>query len=148
MTSANRWQVADHILDLVRSHAAVASDVTVENGWPGDAGKSEAIWLGQIEGDLTLPLAMAGRKYMDDQFDLTFDIRVSNRANRADTADRMDDLIQVFLDITQDDPTLDDYPGIVSALCSTIRQTPPIDTPTMGHQGFAQVVVSVHSRLD
>lgn len=138
-----RWEITKHLLDLVRDELV---DVQVEPGWPGDQQKNESVWINDLDGEVTIPLANAGRKYRDDQFRVPFEVRVSNRASLDDTAQRVQEIVNAIEDVLADDPTLADYPGLVSAEINSIRAT-CARTP-QGHIGFGEVVVSAHVRLD
>ena len=146
-TTNIRWAVCKHILDLLRPHANLV-DVQIDPGYPGDDAGPDCIWIDGLDGDLEIPVSNAGRKYRDDIFEIPFEIRVAgNGRTRDEVMERTTAISAAIEDILADDPGLDDFPGVIDAeitsekaTCGELRGT--------GFIGFAEVVVSVHSRLE
>lgn len=133
-----------HLIATLRNHESLV-DVQIEPGWPGDKQKSESVWVNDLDGELNIPLANAGRKSRDDKFRIPFEVRVANRGDLDSTADRTEQIVNAIDDALADDPTLEDFDGLVSAVIDTNRSTVGI-TPD-GALGYGEVVVSVHLRL-
>lgn len=139
-----RWELVRHLIDTLRQHASLVG-VQVEPGWPGDQQTSESVWVNDLDGEISIPLANAGRKYRDDIFRIPFEIRVANRGDLDSTADRTEEIVNAIDDVLADDPALDEFPGLVSAEITSNRTT--FGRTPEGVLGFGEVVVSAHLRL-
>lgn len=123
------------------------SGVQVEPGWPGDTLKAEAVWIDQLDGDVSIPVMSAGRKYRDDQFTVPFEIRVAGKATLDATMTRLAAIIAEIEDVMADDPGLDTLDGLISAQVTEERMTAG-EIAATGWIGFGEVVVSCHARYE
>lgn len=143
-TTNVRWSVVNRLLTNLRSSPEMAG-VLIEPGWPGDRVKPETIWVDFLGGPVSIPVMKAGRKERDDNFDIPLEIRVANNTSLDLTMARLTELVAAVEDILADDPSLDDLEGVIDAEITNERMT--CAETREGHLGFAEVVVSVHSRL-
>lgn len=140
-----RWATVKHLVDLLRAHESMAG-VLVEPGWPGDLNMTdEMVWLDELSGDVSIPVATGGRKHRDDRFTVPLLVRVAGRRDLDATMSRLTEVCAAIEDVLADDPTLESFDGIVSAQITDEDQT--CGSTPEGPLGFGRVVVSVHSRL-
>lgn len=140
-----RWQTANQIVELLRLRPPMAG-VAVEPGWPGDKFvKAEMVWIDHIAGTSEIPVMTAGRKQRDDKFTIHLLTRVAGYKSLDDTVTRLSEIMGAVEDILADDPTLADFPSIVSAELDTGDTTTGV-TPE-GPLGFGEQTVQIHSRL-
>lgn len=145
MTTTNiRWDITLRLVELLRETPALAG-VQVEPGWPGDQLAAESIWVGNLDGELSVPVMNAGRAFRDDRWSIPLQIGVSNRDNLDDTATRLSQLIDAVDGVIADDQTLGDVDGLISADAGAVRST--VARTPQGHLGVAEFVVSCHARL-
>lgn len=126
---------------------ATLDGVQVEAGWPGDTLKSEAVWIDQLDGEVTIPVMTAGRKYRDDRFTVPFEVRVAGKASLDATMTRLAVIVAEIEDVLADDPGLDTLDGLISAEVSEERMTAG-EIANTGWIGFAEIVVSCHARYE
>lgn len=144
-TAPIRWSVTVAIINALRTHSNLVG-VQVEPGWPGDEMlQPEAIWVDSLDGDLETPVFKGQRLMYDDMFRIPFEIRVANRDTLDRTASRLEEVVGGLVDTLQTDPSLNDYPGVIAATISSARST--MAEHDSGYIGFAEVVVSIHSRI-
>lgn len=145
-TTNIRWVCIKHLIDLIRDHPAMVK-VLVEPGWPGDKNsRPEMVWIDRVDGDVSIPVMTGGRTTRDDKFDIPFLLRVAGRRDHDITLTRLTEMMSAVEDVLADSPTLDDFDGVVSAEI-TSESFMCGETPSDGHLGFGELVVSVHSRL-
>lgn len=144
-TTSVRWTVTKALIDDIRAAPALVG-VAVEPGWPGDRNiRPEMVWVADLDGDVSIPLMNAGRTNRDDRFTIPLEVRVGNQNNLDATMARLTEMVAAVEDVLAESSTLGDEDGVVSIEISSERMT-CASTPE-GHVGFAEVVVSVHSRL-
>lgn len=139
-----RWSLTKAIIDLLR---AQLPDMQIEPGYPGDTLAAEAIWVGILDGQVDIPVMTAGRKDRDDQFDIPFEVTVRGLSDLDSTMTRLSELVSVIEDVLADDPGLNNFDGVIDAQVTRERMT-SADVQGAGRVGNAEVIVSVHSRLD
>lgn len=145
-TAVNRWEVVKRLVEMIANHA----DIGVAKAWPvwpGDRFETDEMFVAdEIVGESSVPSMKAGRHYRDDEFTVTFKVKVaSSKSSFDDTMARLFALVSIVDDVVAESSTLEDLDGVVSAVVSANRQW-PVSTPE-GALGFAEVSVSVHSRL-
>lgn len=145
-TALVRWPICQQFIALLRDQPLLAG-VQVEPGWPGDQLAAEAIWVDGMDGQLTLPVMMAGRKIVDDKFLLTIVFHVTNRTDLYDTQNRLSEMVSAALNVIQNDPGLDNFDGVLDSDPPTIRGPVAALSPE-GHVGYADLTVNVHSRIN
>lgn len=147
-TTSIRWSCTKHLLDLLRRHE-LCQGVGITAGHPGDKrSQMDEIWPLSIDSEVVVPTSKAGRKARDDRFTVTLVVRVSGRIS-VDALDatqvRLAELLGAIEDVFADDPSLEDFPGVISAEITSERQT-AADTPD-GVLGYGEAVITVHTRL-
>lgn len=142
--STIRWDVTKHLVDRIRDRHP---GLQVEPGWPGDRLEAEAVWVDELDGEVTIPVMTAGRKYRDDKFTIPFEIRVAGKGDLDDTMARLSEIVAGIEDDLADDPALGDFDGLISAEVSSERMTSG-EIRNVGWIGFAEVVVSCHARYE
>jgi len=141
-----RWSLTSHLVDLLRNDPTLLG-VSVEPGWPGAKHvTAEMVWVDELAGDVAIPLAVAGRKPRDDDFTIPFELRVAGMTTLDETMARVSELVAAIENVLANDPTLGDFDGLIDAEITSERMTAG-ETPESGYVGFAEVVVSCHSRL-
>jgi hypothetical protein len=141
-----RWAVAKHIVATVRGSSA-ATGVLVEPGWPGDQHtKPDMVWIDDIsDTDATVPVMTGSRSHRDDMFTIRVIGRVTGRRDLDATMTRLEELGALLENPVADEPTLDDFDGIVSAdfaiTAMTCGRTP------QGCVGYAAYDLRIHARL-
>lgn len=143
-TTNVRWAVIQHLLGALRAADGMVG-VQVSAGWPGEDVKPDTIWIDSVEGQVQIPVMQGGRKQRDDKFDIPFEFRVVDRKDLDATMQRLTVLVAALEDILADDPGLADEDGVIDAEITDERLT--CAQTRDGALGFAQVTVSVHSRL-
>jgi len=154
--SSIRWALTRHMIDRLRIAPAL-SGVQVWPAWPGDTiadSSDELIWCDNIDGELNVPMSKGPDQRMsrDDMFELLFLVRVTGAMLDDQTeslltvGDRMAEIQSVIEDWLADDPSIDEFDGVVSAELSNASMTVGMkaEAPT----AYGVVTVSVHSRLN
>lgn len=145
-TTSIRWIAVNRIVDLLGS-SPIMSNVVIAPGFPGEqiARTRELVWVDEIDGPVSIPVMVGGRKERNDDFDIPIEIKVVGLGTLDDTMRRLTEIVAVIEDTLADDTTLADLDGVLSAEITRERMT----TATLpeGPVGFAQVVVSVSTRL-
>lgn len=145
-TTNIRWAAAKRTIDLLRAHPTLV-DVQVEPGWPGDTTRDEAIWLETIEGAVEIPVVNAGRKSRNDTFKMSFTLRVV-RGTLDEVMVRISELLAAFEDVLADDPGLGGLDGVVAGTFDLPNGPEAQDVVGVGPVAFAQVSITVLSRLN
>lgn len=144
-TTNIRWAVVSKIVDLISS-SPLTVGVTIAPGWPGDRDHlAQIIWIDDIDGTVQIPVMTGGRKQRNDDFDVPIQFQVIGMVNLADTMARISELVAIVENLLADDTSLDDLDGVMSAEITRERMTSAVVTE--GPVGFAEVVVSVSTRL-
>jgi hypothetical protein len=138
------WDVAETLVTGIAGEP-FAAGVKVETGYPGDQVKGELIWLGDMEGEQSIPVSKAGRTHRDDIFDLEVNVRVKGRSTLSTTGERLQQMMAAVEDYIAERSGLEAVDGVVSAEI-TSRRMGARNTPD-GLVGFGQITVQVHSRL-
>lgn len=143
-TTNIRWGIASHLLAMLRNSSDLAG-VGIHPGWPGDRATSEIMWIMGFDGTVEIPVLTGGRKQRDDIFTIPLEIRTT-RGNSLDAVfERLTDLIAAVENILADDPSLGGLDGLMSAEITDERMT--CGLTDHGHIGFAEITISVHTRL-
>lgn len=66
--------------DLVEALRAEMPDVQVEYAWPGPTAKYECLFLGDVQGDSTIPVMKAGRKIRQENYTVEVIVWVHHNA--------------------------------------------------------------------
>jgi len=142
-----RWTVAKAALDVLRETPGL-SGVTVSDHFPGDAVTSEAIWTGEIDGEISYPNASGQtRKQRDEMFTVPIVIRVTGGLDFGSCRDRLEEILatveSVFADFTV--AVYDQVDGLLE-LTVADPVSDAQDTP-IGALGFARIDLLGHARL-
>ena len=145
-TTSIRWAAVNQIVTLISSSPLMAN-VVVAPGFPGEqiAKTAQLVWIDEIDGQVSIPVMVGGRKERNDDFDIPIEVKVVGFATLDDTMQRLVEIVAVIEDTLADDTSLGDLDGVLSAEISRERITSAI-LPE-GPVGFAQVTVSVSTRL-
>lgn len=144
-TALVRWDVTNALVTAMRASSTLAG-VSVYTGFPGDRNVfAESIWIDVIDGDLEIPVMTGGRKEYDDIFTVPVEITIRGQIDGDYVRQRIETLASAVLSILQDDPTLAGLDGVVSATVERVRSD--VNGTPDGYIGFAEVTVSVHSRI-
>ena len=117
-------------------------------GWPGEQtarATAQMVWIDDIDGNVSIPVMVGGRKQRNDDFEIPLEIRVVGLLTLDDTMRRLTDIIAVIENTLADDTSLSDLDGVLSAEITRERLTSAMSPE--GPLGFAQVTVSVSTRL-
>lgn len=138
-----RWTVTKTAITLLR---AQLPGVLVQPGWPGQENLlPDSIWVASLDGPVNIPVFQGGRKQRDDNFDIPFEVRVVNQTTLDATMTHLAALVSKIEDIFANDPTIGNLDGVVAAQITDEKHSAGW-TPD-GVIGFAEITVSVHSRL-
>ena len=152
-STAARFGLILHVVERLRLAPAV-SGVGVFPGWPGDKyDTGDLIWCSNITGTLDIPVSSGSdlRHPRDDMWSVEWLFKVVGpvagdpMTALSGTADRLGLLIAALEDMCADDPSLDDWPGVVSVEITDTDQTFSL-TPERP-VGFGRAVLDVHTRL-
>lgn len=153
-TTSIRWALTRHMVARLANLPAL-SGVGVWPAWPGDKKVSrEMLYVDELAGALNIPLSEGpnNRHSRDDKFDIVFLTRIAGtkaedpRTGLIAAGDRLAVVVGVLEDWLADDPSLDEFDGVVSAEISDARSA--IGMTQEGPMAFGQLTVSVHSRLN
>jgi len=144
-----RWTCVQRTLDLARERPELAG-VTVTGVYPGDDRGTELVYVGDLTGDLNVPLTRSAsqRVIYDDEFDITWVVEVRSNGLTADQVmARADEIIGVLQDVIANDAQLDTLDGVVSSRLT--RQEGPTGAEIRGAGviAIAHLVQHIHSRL-
>lgn len=139
-----RWDVTQHLVRQIRDRFP---EIQVEPGWPGDLLAAEAVWVDQLDGEVSIPVLSAGRKYRDDRFTIPFEIRVAGKGTLDATMTRLSEIVAGIEDDLADDPGLGTFDGLISAEITSERMTAG-EIRNVGWIGFGEVVVACHARYE
>ena len=147
-----RWSAINQLVSIIRQDDRIGGAV-VEPGWPGENEmRSETIWIGDEDGEVSIVTIREGRKVTDDQFTLPVNVRITGRTTLLATRQRLDELVAAVHDATVETASLDslsDDDGawfVVSAVPASKRATG--GRTAQGCIGFAEYVVAVHIRIN
>lgn len=143
-TEMNREDVILAVTAALRLVPALAG-VQIEDGWPGDEVAGEAIWVGDVEGDIEHPTMSADRSERDDKFDLPLAFLVANNATLTDTRRRLGALVATVESFLADHDALGSVVPLVSAEASQSGSS--VGRTREGAVGRAGLMVAVHCRL-
>jgi hypothetical protein len=144
-TTSVRYSVINAIVTALRAKSALSA-VNVQPCYPGDRNIfAETIWIDQVDGNLDIPVMVGGRKEYDDTFNVPVEIRVAGQITAEDCRSRLETLASIVRDVLQDDPTLSNLDGVVSAVMED-QKSYASGTPD-GYIGFAEIVINVHTRI-
>ncbi|MBM3659477.1 MAG: hypothetical protein FJW95_08215 [Actinobacteria bacterium] len=121
--------------------------VQVEPGWPGDQLEAEAVWVDELDGEVTYPVMVGGRKHRDDKFTIPFQIRVAGQSDLDSTMTRLSEIVAAIEDVFADDPSADGFTGLIDAVISRERMTSG-DLRGAGVIGFGEITVACHARYE
>jgi hypothetical protein len=143
-TQMNREDVILALVAALRLRSALAG-VQVESGHPGDETANEAVWVGDVEGDLGHPTMEATRSQRDDEFELPLAFQVTNNGTLDDTRARLGVLMAEVESFLADHDALGSVDGLVSIEAtragSSVGRTPD------GAMARGGLMVAVHVRL-
>lgn len=137
-----RWQVVERILEILHDLPAL-DGVQIEPGFPGDAIQREAIWVNDLDGEITVPVSKNGTVARDDIFKVPLEIRVVT-AGYTDTMRRLAEIIAAIEYHIASDVQLGTIDGVVSAHISGERQTAG-QVKGAGVIGFGEVEITIHA---
>lgn len=145
-TRLNRWTLASAILDQIREHELVTASTSVTGTWPGAEAKSEVVFIESVEGQMENPVMVAGRRQRDDRFDITFIVRISDKATEEACMTRLEEVVGAVEEVVAlAASVLEEIDGVVSV------DAPEVDyfgrEMQAGFVGTGQVIVPVHVRL-
>lgn len=145
-TTSIRWAAVKQIVDLL-STSPLMANVTVCPGFPGEeiAKTRELIYVDEVDGQVSIPVMVGGRKERNDDFDIPLEVKVIGFVSLDDTMRRLTEIVSVIEDTLADDTSLGGLDGVLSAEITRERMT-SAQLPE-GPVGFAQVVVSISTRL-
>ena len=145
-TTSIRWAACEKIVSLLQADASMAG-VTVSSGWPGDnaAPMAQLVWIDEIDGPVSIPVMVGGRKERNDDFDVPLQIRVLGYGTLDDTMTRLSEIVAAVENTLANDTSLDSLDGVLSAEITRERMTSAMFPE--GPVAFAEVVVSVSTRL-
>jgi hypothetical protein len=148
-TTDCRGDVIDRCIELLKDHPNL-TDVTVEPEHPGDKITAEAVYLSNVEGEsLEIAVITPGRKSRDDIFKLTWVIQVTNRADYAETRQRVTEIVAALEDLAADHGAqLDDDPESLLSIETSNKNGPLIVRTDKGRMGIAEVEHTAHCRLE
>jgi hypothetical protein len=138
-----RWEAATRTVELV---AARIPTVQVEPVFPGDRQEDRCVWLGLIEGSVSVPTAKAGRRHRDDKFEIPLYVRVAGVDDVNQTAADVAEIMAVIEDTLAESPKLGELAGVIASEIVSERG-PHIEQGKFGVIGWADVIVAVHARL-
>jgi len=124
--------------------------VQVSHGFPGALLENECIWIGAVEGPVTVPSLKAGRKRRHDNF--TIDIHVvaaipGKQSSPALAEARFEDLMEAVEDVIADDPHLDGLDGLAGGAMVVEIEGPDADGDIEGWVATAVIRVECKSSL-
>jgi hypothetical protein len=142
----NRWTVATSILEQIRQHELITSTVSVTGTWPGAEMKHEAIWVESLEGELSNPVMVAGRRQRDDLFDITFAIRIADKPTETACLVRTEEIVGAVEEVVACAAAeLETLEGLIEVAAPDVSYF-GAETKA-GFVGFGEVIVPVHVRL-
>ena len=145
-TTSIRWTAINRIITLLTAEPKMTG-VLIASGWPGEqiAKTAQLVWVDEIDGEVSMPVMVGGRKERNDNFDIPLQIRVLGFGTVDDTMKRITEIVSVIEDTLADDTSLDGLDGVLGAEITRERMTSAMLTE--GPAGFAEVIVSVYTRL-
>ena len=147
-TTSIRWAVARRILDLLSGHPNLL-DVTVRPSFPGDNTGPLAVWIGDIVGEIDIPVMTAGRKIRDDIFEVKVVVRAQGQPDVDTACEAVEALVEAVEDVLADAPSLDDFDGVIDATNTGTREGPDrFDMGAAGWMAVSRTSIVVHSRLE
>jgi hypothetical protein len=85
--AATRWDAVLAIFAKLSAHPDLQG-VQVETGWPGDDIRERCIVVGDVTGELEIPVMSAGRKFYNDTFQVPTIILVRSQQSLAAVAEQ------------------------------------------------------------
>ena len=140
-----RWAACEKIVELLDADSTL-DGVTISPGWPGDrVPNAQLIWIDEVDGNVSIPVMVGGRKERNDDFDVPLQIRVAGYGTLDDTMTRLSAIVGAVENCLANDTSLGSLDGVLSAEISRERMTSAMFPE--GPVGFAEVIVSVSTRL-
>lgn len=144
-TTGIRWLFAQTLVAAIAADSRIGSAV-VAPGWPGDKiATAETVYVGQMTGDLEIPVFQAGRKQRRDTFTVPVWIYVRGRQSLDDAGIRVAELVAVVEDALADDPNLSDLDGLDAAEVTSIQGPETVHLPEF-IAGAALVTITAVAR--
>lgn len=145
-TTSIRWAAVNQIVSLI-SASPLMTGVVVTPGFPGEqiAKTRELVYVDEVDGQVSIPVMVGGRKERNDDFEIPIEIKVVGFGTLDETMVRLSEIVAVIEDTLADDTSLGALDGVLSAEITRERMTSAM-LPE-GPVGFAQVIVSVSTRL-
>lgn len=151
-----RWALTRHMVTRLRTLPGM-SGVEVWPAWPGDTiadAANELVWCDNIDGPIDVPMSKGPNQRVsrDDKFELVFLLRVKGAMLDDPTesllavGDRMAELVAVLEGWLADDPSIDEFDGVVSAEPSDAAMT--VGMTAEAPMAYGTATVAVHSRLN
>lgn len=153
-TTSIRWALTRHMVDRLAELPALSA-VEVWDAWPGEKNVSrEMMYVDELAGALNIPVSEGAnnRHSRDDMFDIVWLTRIATdlvtdpRTGLRAVGDRHAVIVGVLEDWLADDPSIDEFDGVVSAEITDARSM--VGMTPEGPMAFGQLTVSVHSRLN
>lgn len=148
-----RSSLIEHLVTRL-GNAPAMSGVGVYPGWPGDKyDQGDMVWIGEVTGTLEVPVSTgpAARHPRDDMWSVDWLFKAMGASSGDPSAmltsatHRASTLIRVLEDLIADDPSVDDWPGVVSVELTGMDHQ--VGASTERTVVWARVEMSVHSRL-
>ncbi len=145
-TTSIRWAAVNQIVSLV-SESPLMAGVVVATGFPGEqiAKTAQLVYIDEIDGVVSIPVMVGGRKERNDDFEIPIQIKVIGFGTLDETMIRLTEIIAVIENTLAENTSLADLDGVLSAEISRERMTSAMLQE--GPVGFAEVIVSVSTRL-
>lgn len=141
-----RWDVVSWVVARLRDHPTLQRDSSVDPGWPGDKKlRPSMVWVDDIDGEVSIPVATAGRKHRTDTFRVPILVRTTHGRSIDECMARLFEIVAAVEDELAEASTLEDLPGVVSAEVTAEDQTAGV-TPE-GPVAFARIELTIESRL-
>jgi hypothetical protein len=146
MQRLNRWQVASALLDEIRANELIGNSTTVSGTWPGAEAKSEVVWIESMEGELSNPVMVSGRRQRDDLFNITLAIRIADKRSEEACLVRTEEIVGAIEEaVAMAASTLEELDGVIEVAAPDASYFGA--EMKSGFVGFGEVVVPVHVRL-
>lgn len=131
------------LVDALRANVDLAR-VQVEPGWMGGDQAREAIWVGDVEGTMTVPASGPARIIGDDRFTIQLEVRVSGESSNDAAHARLAEVTSAVVDTVRDAPTLGGLTGTGWALLDIVfdestRRGPTVYRLATGPEAAAQL---------
>lgn len=134
---------------LVELLAVELTPVQVAYAWPGEDAKDECVFLGGVQGNVSVRDMRSGRKARDDTFTIAVHFYAGKPGQKAQEADeRAEVLYSALENVLADNPKLGDLDGILWAAQmndSTEYREPEADAE--GYVGEVAAFVQVKTLL-